>query len=485
VIGIANLTAHSPVVLVFGISGATWRVMRPLMEAGRLPNISRLAARGCSGVLSSHLAEGDEHYRPQVAWASLATGHNPDRHGITRYYHTGEDLQVPALWERFANAGAPVGVYGWPLDWPPPSLGGFIIPSHWARDTQTWPPELSVIKEIDRDQQDGERDGERRPDLLKRLNLIIRLLRLRPRPATLASIAFALASGLTGPSHSRTEWRALRLRHAKLDLSSDLFRSLCRRHQPRFRAFVTFLVDLASHRYWRYHEPDAFSETETELADRCFATAVVDAYERVDRALGRILSDLPSNAVVAVLSEHGMGAEPNSAEVGRWRYVIRGKALLRMMGRADVLARPVARWIAIRPLAGQALPNDLAERLREVTVVETSLPLFQVIENSNREIVIKLNLDRSVALYNSGNLQNLSVRIGSLDAVPFESICRRLGRTRSAMHERDGILIIGGEGIRQLGMIEPSRLIDVAPTLLKAAGLPFADCAGKPLDVFG
>ncbi len=40
-------------VVVFGLDGATWDIAKPLMAAGRMPNLARLVAEGTAGPLAS------------------------------------------------------------------------------------------------------------------------------------------------------------------------------------------------------------------------------------------------------------------------------------------------------------------------------------------------------------------------------------------------------------------------------------------------
>ena len=75
----ANHEAETPrrKVLVLGLDGATFDIIRPLAEGGRLPNLARLMEEGAWGVLDSTL--------PPVtipAWVSMMTGMNPGRLGF-------------------------------------------------------------------------------------------------------------------------------------------------------------------------------------------------------------------------------------------------------------------------------------------------------------------------------------------------------------------------------------------------------------------
>ena len=180
-----------------------------------------------------------------------------------------------------------------------------------------------------------------------------------------------------------------------------------------------------------------------------------------------------------------MRAEPVSAEVGEWRYVINGTRLSRVIGLEDkIVSWPVARWIAFRARNGQSLPGDTADRLRRIVVAETGLPLFQIHEHGSDEVVVKFSIDRNVPSYRDGDLESLRIRYGDC-IVPFTEFTRRLGRVRSAMHDREAILLLRGPGIRQGVRLPDAQVVDVAPTLLRAAGLPVpSGLDGHLLDVF-
>ncbi|MEJ2559378.1 MAG: alkaline phosphatase family protein, partial [Anaerolineae bacterium] len=63
--------------LVIGLDGASFSLLRPLMECGQMPFLAKLASAGASGILRSTL--------PPVtapAWASFLTGKNPGKHGL-------------------------------------------------------------------------------------------------------------------------------------------------------------------------------------------------------------------------------------------------------------------------------------------------------------------------------------------------------------------------------------------------------------------
>jgi hypothetical protein len=470
---IASLGEAPRPVFIFGISGASWSVLDPLLVSGRLPALGRLVREGRRLTLLSTRARGDEHYRPQVTWPTLATGVPPERHGLTRYYHTAQELQAPPLWSIYSSLGLRVGLFGWPMTWPPPELEGFVIPCHHARDARTTPPSLAWIKELEQEQRSSER-GEhgRRPSI----GAAARLARLGVGPLRQARLAKTF---LRVRGSRDFERRALAMRRAKLAFGADVFLALYRSARPHLGAFVTFHVDFASHRYWRHADPGG------EWARPDLRNAVTSAYVECDRVLQTLLRAVPRDAVVAVVSEHGMEPEPVSAEVGDWRYVLRPRRIAELAGLDPALRIcPIARWVAIRTSDGSPVPADTAARLRAVTVVETGLPLFQVVEHGHDEVVIKLALDGSVVRYRDGRPEELRVKsIAGL--VPFGELTSRFGRPRSAMHAREGVLVLAG------GPVDPgeapleAELVDFAPTILAAAGItPPDDLEGNVLPVF-
>jgi len=464
--------------LIIGVSGATWSVLSPLKARGRTPNIARLLEQGTGANLASVRATGDEHYRPQTAWPSLATGLHPDRHGVTRFFHEARELRAPTLWRIYAEYGLSSGIYGWPGTWPPPQIAGFVVPSHLARDTQTWPPDLRDLKALDREQQLLERDGGALGRLRGALSAGVVLARRGLRPSTFGELALVAPAVLLGDSVRRR----LLLRRMKLAISRDMFLALYRRNQPDLAAFITFYVDFVSHRYWRYrHAPT--TRADNSGVQGFYSEAVDHAYETFDRTVGDLVAAAGPDSIVAIVSEHGMDPEPISAEVGDSYYSVRGSRVAELAGLDPTIRpHPVARWVAFRPV-GAEISRGVADRLRQILVAETGLPLFRVYEHGD-EVVIKFRLDREVPRYAAGNIVGLNIRIGET-VVPFLEVGKEAGPTRSAMHARDGVLVLAGPNIRRDHWAGDASILDVAPTLLKAVGVKTEiQFDGTTLDIF-
>jgi predicted AlkP superfamily phosphohydrolase/phosphomutase len=122
----------SPRLALIGLDGATFRVLDRVIEAGAMPALAELRARGFEGVLRSTIPS----YTPP-AWISIATGVNPGRHGIfgflattpqeePRITHSGMIGATP-LWRYVGNLGVKVAAFNVPISYPPVPVNGFMV----------------------------------------------------------------------------------------------------------------------------------------------------------------------------------------------------------------------------------------------------------------------------------------------------------------------------------------------------------------------
>lgn len=119
-------------VLITGIDGGTWSVLRPALSGGYMPRLSGLVETGASGVLESTVPA-----ITPAAWSSFQTGANPGRTGIFDFSRwdgsTGNQLmadvrQLPeTVWEAAGSAGRRVGVLNLPMTYPPRPVNGFLV----------------------------------------------------------------------------------------------------------------------------------------------------------------------------------------------------------------------------------------------------------------------------------------------------------------------------------------------------------------------
>ena len=120
-------------VLLIGLDGATWRVLKPLMAIGKMPNLKRLCEEGSRGILFSTIPP-----LTPPAFASFLTGVNPAKHGIIDFQqidvNTGEikivnanSLPYKTILEIVSENKKTVVSINVPLTYPPAKVNGVII----------------------------------------------------------------------------------------------------------------------------------------------------------------------------------------------------------------------------------------------------------------------------------------------------------------------------------------------------------------------
>ncbi len=120
-------------VLLVGWDGADWLMMKPLIAAGRLPNVAKLVAGGVSGDLRSQ-----EPLLSPLVWTTIATGKPVSEHGIADFLvrdaATGTlvpisstSRKVHALWTMLPAFGLSTDVVAWWATWPAETTQGTMV----------------------------------------------------------------------------------------------------------------------------------------------------------------------------------------------------------------------------------------------------------------------------------------------------------------------------------------------------------------------
>jgi hypothetical protein len=124
-----------PRVLLIGIDGASPRIIEPLLRAGRLPHLRRIAEAGTWEPLRSSFPL----LSPRV-WTTIATGKGDKKHGIhgwikpvgedgARLFYS-SDRKGLALWNMLSSSGRSVAVVNWLVTYPPEIVDGVIVSDH-------------------------------------------------------------------------------------------------------------------------------------------------------------------------------------------------------------------------------------------------------------------------------------------------------------------------------------------------------------------
>lgn len=258
-------------VMVIGLDGAEWDVIKPLMEEGELPNLQRLMKQGKSGNLSSSLP-----VESPVAWTSMTTGKTPGKHGIYGFLErrddsfvptTAEDVESKRVWD-YAGKEGEVVIMNIPHTFPPRKVNGSLVSGYLSiREAgYTYPESLQEKLEED-DYQievlEGGFEQGRESEFLEKLNSTV---------------------------EKRTEVANKLLEENDWKLS-----------------FITYTgLDRLQHYFWKYREGGKHRGS------------IENHYIELDRQIGRLMEEREQNTTFVIVSDHGFGELEKNVYMNTW-----------------------------------------------------------------------------------------------------------------------------------------------------------------------
>jgi predicted AlkP superfamily phosphohydrolase/phosphomutase/tetratricopeptide (TPR) repeat protein len=281
-------------VLLVGWDAADWKVIRPLMDAGKMPHVRRLVENGATG----QIATLHPPLSPML-WTSIATGKRPYKHGIHGFAEPTPDgrgvqpvtnlsRKSKALWNILSQSGLRSIVIGWWPSHPAEPIDGVMVSDHYHRAggplEEGWPLPANAVHPPEL----GETLANLRthPDLLapEMVEAFIPLAREidQDQDKRLAICMRTLAECMS--IHSAALWL--------LD------------NQP-WDCFAVYYdaIDHFCHGFMKYHPP-----RQSWIAERDFDLyhhVVSEAYQLHDRMLGALLERAGDDATVMLTSDHG------------------------------------------------------------------------------------------------------------------------------------------------------------------------------------
>lgn len=509
---------------VFGLDGADFSLLRPWLEGGSLPCLSRLYKQGTSGALASTVPP----LSPE-AWASFATGTNPGKHGVVNFvqpkpgsyelqFSCGGIRRGRAVWDLLSEAGVRVGVANVPMTYPPEPVNGFFISGPDAPGTQadfTYPSDLKgrLLEAVGRYEIHGDYWGRTTPErYLRRLVETV--------------------------ENQRKAWEYL-----------------LREFEPEVFIGVFGSTDRAQHFLWKYADPGhpAYEAHPSFGKDNPLAAV----YRAVDEGIAECLSLLGDDVTVMVMSDHGSGPCHKVIYLDRW---LQQQGLLRyrsdagrgqggLVRRAYGLARRSlprwakdwlkTRWQGVRqeiessivrdPIdwentrafflgtesayvylnsrgrfpqgivqpgpEAEAIRRQIAEGLSDLVDPVTGSPVVQAVHRrediyhgESEDLALLPDLvvtwrDSSYVVRRAWNepqalpeaIVESGIKVG--DAARFMSL------ELSGCHRPDGVLIACGPDVPAGREIAGAHIMDLAPTVLAMLGVPIpSNMDGRPLE---
>ncbi len=247
---------------VIGLDGTPFSFLKKEIEAGNLPHMAALAARGQLAQMQTEIPTISS-----VIWASFMTGVNPGEHGIfgftdrrpgawELYFPNYSHVQAEPFWDLISNEGGRCCVLNVPSTYPARPLNGVLVSGFVAPNLEraVYPAEAY--------------------DYLSRISY---------------RIDVDAAKG-----------------HQSLDLLlEDLHDTLEKRReamlhfweQERWDFFITVITgtDRLHHFFWRHYEE----------SDATYKAEFLRYYRRLDEIVGEFAAGLPPDTAFFMLSDHG------------------------------------------------------------------------------------------------------------------------------------------------------------------------------------
>ena len=297
--------SHIARVVLIGLDGATWDLLKPWADAGNLPTLARLIRGGCWGQLESTI--------PPItipAWISLATGLNPGKIGafdfLSRkdntyklYPVSSANFRRKTLWHHIATAGnAKVGIIDYPGLFPVYPINGFLVSNTAFCGTRDsfFPQALrKALDEVCHGYEDFVGYHDKKYD----------------------------DTGLFLSDLHRVLSKQIAAVHYLLKQPWDLF------------VYVLSATDWAQHLMWKYID-SSHPLYDSEEA-RKYGAEFLKFWQRVDDFLGEIV-EATQGSNLFLVSDHGFGPQDECFSLAKWLevkgYLVRKDSIARKIYRS-------------------------------------------------------------------------------------------------------------------------------------------------------
>ncbi|MDX1436134.1 MAG: alkaline phosphatase family protein, partial [Anaerolineales bacterium] len=293
--------------LLIGLDGATFDLIGPWIQTDQLPQIAKLIRDGVNGRLESTIPP-----MTAPAWASFMTGKNPGKHGVFDFFSghpsnpemvSSQSIKSPVFWDYLGKEGLRTGVLNLPLTYPPREINGYLVPGLMS------PEPL----------------GKCHPeDLISRYRDELGDYRLYPRELFEPGSRDDYLEDLNEITSRQTEYALRLFRDNPVDLG----------------VLHLLAPDLGQHKLWQYSDPGHPWSEHDGLREG--GNLLLDLFVHLDEAIGRLISAIPENSTVILMSDHGFGPQVHSINLNL--HLVRA-GLLKLNGSpVSLLHRWDIRW---------------------------------------------------------------------------------------------------------------------------------------------
>jgi predicted AlkP superfamily phosphohydrolase/phosphomutase len=266
-------------VIVVGLDSATFDLIIPWAEEGKLPTFSELLEKGACGPLES--------VKPPLsaqAWSTVLTGKNPGKHGIFGFKHpsktdgqlphvTSMSIRAKTILELLSELGKGVISVNVPMTYPPYAVNGILVSGMGSPGTGsnfTYPAEFK--------------------------DELMRVTRGR------YSVDLHWAGYLNDQNRMA---RAVIDLMEMVDSRIEATRYMMHTRPWDFFMVVFMAIDQIQHYFWKTMDPH-HPAYKPEL-ERRFKNPILRVYQKLDAFLGWLLGVIDEDTTLLVISDHGAG----------------------------------------------------------------------------------------------------------------------------------------------------------------------------------
>ncbi len=277
--------------LVIGLDSADWRLLDPMLEAGRLPHLRAFMAEAASGRMKTFYPLE----KSPVLWASICTGVTPDVHGIHNFVRgrderpvTSSAWRAPALWDILTAAGRSTDVMGMWTTYPARPIDGVMVSDFLPYGAKREHPLEALVY----------------PDSLTETLVA---LRVAPDDLTEEDLARFIPADRVAEAERKYPQDMQHLREIyAADLSYLKVADYLAHHgDPDLFFFYVRGTDMISHNFYAYMTTDREYVHLDPAKVELFKDVVKNYYDWADEAVGEVLSWFPPDRQTVIVSDHG------------------------------------------------------------------------------------------------------------------------------------------------------------------------------------
>jgi predicted AlkP superfamily phosphohydrolase/phosphomutase len=278
-------------VIVVGVNGMEWDIIRPLLLRGELHNLATVIARGVYGKMKTLTAPNC----PKI-YSTIATSTPPEENGITGFQVAGTTattalLKREPLWSILSKHGVTVGMANVPATFPVMPVNGYMISGMLTRgkgceDGLLCSPKLSEVS-------GGEAvyPSTLKAELEKSVgDFWIDCSRMPTAEELKGQEAAVIDRWLQQVSQVRAQ-------------QAKLFDYLLSHHRTDFTMFAQSCEDRVGH--WLY-PIQPYNVGYDPKVNNVRVNAFPDQYRAFDQVLGKILPYVDANTYLFIISDHGI-----------------------------------------------------------------------------------------------------------------------------------------------------------------------------------